>query len=192
LKDEDALQMHFTHHVAKYLESKGRRLQGWNEIMKGGDLPKSTIIHQWNDKNAGMVGAKSGRDVVYSLMASMYFDHPWEEIPMAKVYATEPVPSELSPEEAKHILGLQPNLWTEHKPTEEICDDFMWPRLSASAEVGWSDARQRDYGDFMKRMQQAHYQRLAQSGLGASGKKSTHELVKQLTRRGETVEAKRK
>jgi hexosaminidase len=190
LKDEDALQNYFTHYVAKYLESKGRRLQGWNEIMKGGDLPQSSIVHVWNNDKDTTTAAKSGRDVVYSRTSFMYFDYPWERVPMAKVYATEPVPSDLSADEAKHILGLQANLWTEHKPTDISCDEFTWPRLAAMAEVGWTDKSKRDYTDFLSRMTRDQYQRQAQTKLGASQEKSVEQIAKELAERGAIQEKK--
>ena len=190
LKDEDALQNYFTHYVAKYLESKGRRLQGWNEIMKGGDLPQSSIVHVWNNDKDTTTAAKSGRDVVYSRTSFMYFDYPWERVPMAKVYATEPIPSDLSADEAKHILGLQANLWTEHRPTDISCDDFTWPRLAAMAEVAWTDKSKRDYTDFLSRMTRDQYARQAQTKLGASQEKSVEQIAKELAERGAIQEKK--
>ena len=159
LKDEDGLQNYFTHWVAQYLETKKRRLQGWNEIMKGGDLPQTSIVHVWNNDNDAAIAAKSGRDVVYSRTSFLYFDYPWERVPMAKVYACDPVPADLSGDEAKHILGLQANLWTEHRPTDKSCDEFTWPRLAAMAEVAWSSAEKRDYAEFLSRMKNSQYQR---------------------------------
>ena len=189
LKDEDALQNYFTHWVAKYLESKGRRLQGWNEIMKGGDLPQSSIVHVWNNDKDTTAAAKSGRDVVYSRTSFLYFDYPWERVSMAKVYSCEPVPAELSPDEAKHILGLQANLWTEHRPTDKSCDEFTWPRLCAMAEIGWTAAPAHDYSDFMNRMKSSQYQRLALTGLAASQEESAQQIASELAKRG-AIEAK--
>ena len=110
---------------------------------------------------------------------------------MSKMYACEPVPDDLSADEAKHILGLQANLWTERRPTDKSCDDFTWPRLAAMAEVGWTDAKQRDYADFLKRMKSGQYQRMALTKLGASDDESAEQLATELERRGE-IEAKKK
>jgi hexosaminidase len=191
LKDEDALQNYFTHWVAKYLESKGRRLQGWNEIMKGGDLPQSSIVHVWNNDKDTTAAAKSGRDVVYSRTSFLYFDYPWERVSMAKVYSCEPVPAELGPDEAKHILGLQANLWTERRPTDKSCDAFTWPRLCAMAEIGWTEVPAHDYADFMKRMKASQYQRLSLTGLAASQDESAEQIAQELAKRG-AIEAKKK
>ena len=191
IKDEDGLQNYFTHWVAKYLESKGRRLQGWNEIMKGGDLPMTSIVHVWNNDTDATAAAKSGRDVVYSRTNFMYIDYPWERVPMSKMYNCEPVPTDLSPDEAKHILGLQANLWTEHRPTDKSCDEFTWPRLVGMAEAGWSDGTKRDYADFLSRMKQSQYPRLALTGLGASQDEPTDQLATELEQRG-AIEEKKK
>ena len=184
LKNEDELQNYFTHWVAKYLESKGRRLQGWNEIMKGGDLPTSAVVHVWNNPAAETIAARAGHDVVDSRTSFMYIDYAWDRVPMAKMYSCEPVPSDLSGDDVKHILGLQANLWTERRPTDKSCDEFTWPRLCAMAEVGWTDAKLHDYNDFLSRMTQAHYQRLALTGLGASDDESADQIAKELAERG--------
>jgi hexosaminidase len=191
LKDEDALQNYFTHWVAKYLETKGRRLQGWNEIMKGGDLPQTAIVHVWNNDNDTTAAAKSGRDLVYSRTSFLYFDYLWERVPMAKVYSSEPVPAGLSDDEAKHVLGLQANLWTEHRPTDKSCDEFTWPRLCAMAEVGWTNREKCDYADFLSRMKQSQYQRLAVTQLAASSDETTDQIASELEKRGAIEEQKK-
>ena len=110
---------------------------------------------------------------------------------MAKVYSCEPVPAELSADEAKHIVGLQANLWTEHRPTDKSCDEFTWPRLCAMAEVGWTDAGKHDYADFMNRMKSSQYQRLSLTGLAASQDESAEQIASELAKRG-AIEAKKK
>jgi len=159
--------------------------------MKGGDLPQTSIVHVWNNDADTTAAAKSGRDVVYSRTSFLYIDYPWERVPMSKMYATEPVPAELNADEAKHILGLQANLWTEHRPTDKSCDDFTWPRLAAMAEVAWTDASKRDYPDFLSRMKPDQYQRMALTGLAASQDEPADQLATELEQRG-AIEAKKK
>src|SRR4051812_32813023 len=153
--------------------------------MKGGDLPTTSIVHVWNNDNDTTAAAKSGRDVVYSRTSFLYFDYPWERVPMAKVYACEPVPPELSPKEAEHILGLQANLWTEHRPTDKSCDEFTWPRLAAMAEVAWTDAAKRDYAEFLPRVKASQYQRLAMTKLAASEDETMEQIATELQQRGD-------
>lgn len=166
LADEDALQHHFIKRMAEYLESKGRRLMGWNEIMQGGPLPKGVVMQQWVDPQSGAVAARAGNDVVISPTAWAYFDYSYDTIPLRKVYEAEPTPAGLTPEERKRVLGPQGNLWTETRPTDASVDDYTWPRLIALAEVGWSAPERRDWDDFQSRMRTAHYDRLALRGLG--------------------------
>lgn len=151
LKDEHALQLHFTARMARYLESKGRRLQGWNEIMEGGDLPPGVIVQQWNAPAAATQAANAGLDVVVSPTSHSYFDYPYSRIWVRKVYEFEPVPADLPGELHPRILGPQGNLWTEHLETSADVDYMTWPRAVAMAEVGWSVPERKSWDDFRKR-----------------------------------------
>jgi hypothetical protein len=166
LANEDALQNYFTKRMMKFLEDHGRRMMGWNEIMKGGKLPPEVIVHQWNDSKAGAEAAKGGNDVVDSLTTYCYFDYDFHTTPLDKVYRFDPMPEGLTADEAKHILGGQANLWTEWKPTELGDDQFTWPRMIAMAEVLWSPKEGRSFDEFTARMDAKHYDRLANLGLG--------------------------
>src|SRR5205814_5975497 len=167
LKNEDALQSYFTKRVADFLRSKGRRLQGWNEIMHGGDLAKDIIVHQWSDPNAATVAAKAGNDVVTSMAPYLYIDYDYEKLPITKMYEFNPTPAGLSEMEAAHILGPQANLWTEHRVSEKDCDDFTWPRILATAEIGWTAPEAKNKDDFFNRLSSDHCKRLSYLGLGA-------------------------
>jgi hexosaminidase len=182
LKDEDAIQNHFTRRMMAFLAKKGRRLQGWNEIMTGGALPEGVIVHQWNWPNAGADAAKAGNDVVYSMTPWLYFDYDYATTPLEKVYACEPVPHNLAPDQVKYILGPEACLWTEHRPTDASDDDFTWPRAVALAEVAWTGRDRKDWGNFADRMVHGHYQRLGKMGLGVPGPKPA-EIVRALTER---------
>jgi len=193
LKNEDAMQNWFTRQVMAYLHDHGRRLQGWNEIMHGGELPDDVIVQQWNDAKAAITAARDGNDVVVSPTKYCYFDYPYTTTPLRKVYAGEPTPPELAATEfERHILGMQANLWTEWRPTDASCDEFTWPRLAALAEVGWSGKDARDVDDFMRRMSESHYRRLATRGLGAPSTQPADVIEQELARRGDIVEEPKK
>jgi len=169
LKDEKELQHYFIRRTAEFLESKRRRLQGWNEIMEGGPLPKGVVMQQWNDPESGARAARAGNDVVVSPVTWGYFDYSYDTTPLREVYEAEPVPAGLTPEQEARILGPQANLWTEWLPDDAAVDDFTWPRLIALAEVGWSPKAARDWEGFTRRLRGGHFERLARMGLGVAG-----------------------
>lgn len=151
LKDENALQGYFTSRIAHFLADHGRRLQGWNEIMEGTDLPKGVIVQQWNAPHSATLAAEAGLDVVCSPTSHCYFDYPYNQIPTHKVLDFEPVPSDLKAELQGHIIGIQGNLWTEHMDDEARVDYMAWPRTVALAEAAWSPKGEKDWGDFKHR-----------------------------------------
>jgi len=155
LKDENALQGYFTSRIAHYLADHGRRLQGWNEIMEGTDLPPGVIVQQWSAPNSARDAARAGLDVVCSPTTNCYFDYGLDTTPTEKVYAFEPIPADLQPELNAHILGPQANVWTEGIVTEKDVQRMTFPRIAALAEVGWSEKKSRNWSDFQTRM--THY-----------------------------------
>jgi hexosaminidase len=167
LKDEDELQSWFITHFDKWLAARGRRLIGWDEILEGGLAPGATVM-SWRGEKGGIAAAKAGHDVVMAPEKPTYFDYDNSENEplkirrlntLAEVYAYEPVPKELSGDEAKHVLGAQGQLWTEYMPTPERMEYMAWPRLSALAEVLWSPPETRDAADFARRLE-THLERL--------------------------------
>jgi hexosaminidase len=183
--NEDALQNYFSHRVADILRAKGRRMQGWSEVMAGGALPADAIVHQWLDATAGAAAARAGHDVVVSQHEWLYFDYDYARTPMRKVYAFDPVPPGLSAEHQQRILGPQANLWTEMRVTEVDCDDFTWPRMLAVAEMAWTPQESRDWADFVQRLNSGGYQHLARRGLGAD-RSPRATLERKLAERGGT------
>jgi hexosaminidase len=169
LKDEHELQSYFVKRMEQFLNSKGRKLLGWDEILEGGLAPDATVM-SWRGVTGGIAAAKEGHDVVMTPGTHCYFDHyqadPTTE-PLAiggfttleKVYSYEPTPAELTPEQAKHILGAQCNLWTEYMKTSDYVEYMAYPRACALAEVLWSDKQNRTYDDFLQRLQ-THFKRL--------------------------------
>lgn len=165
LKDEHELQSYFVGRIEKYLNSKGRQIIGWDEIMEGGLAPKATVM-SWRGESGGIEAAKLKHDVIMSPNASNYFDHyqsePTENEPIAigglttlqDVYGYEPVPSELTEEEAKYVLGAQGNVWTEYMHSGEKVEYMAFPRAIALSEVLWVQPNKKDWNDFLERLQQ--------------------------------------
>ncbi|MBU0616882.1 MAG: family 20 glycosylhydrolase, partial [Planctomycetes bacterium] len=172
LKDEHELQSYFIRRIEKFLNSKGRRLIGWDEILDGGLAPNATV-QSWRGMRGAIAAATAGHDVISSPTSHCYLDYaqwraPGEPtwmgfIDLKTCYSFEPTPTELTPEQAKHVLGLEGNMWTEHAPQARV-DWQVFPRLCALAEVGWSPKGKRDWKDFQKRLK-AHYPRLDALGV---------------------------
>ncbi|MET8208774.1 beta-N-acetylhexosaminidase [Streptomyces sp. NPDC005373] len=178
LKDEDELQSWFIRHFDTWLTERGRRLIGWDEILEGGLAP-GAAVSSWRGYQGGITAARAGHDVVMCPEQQVYLDHrqaPGDDEPMPigyvrtleDVYRFEPVPPQLTEEEARHVLGTQANVWTEVMESQARVDYQVFPRLAAFAEVAWSALpapAERDYADFRRRMT-AHYARLDALGVG--------------------------
>ncbi|MBU4200038.1 MAG: beta-N-acetylhexosaminidase [Verrucomicrobia bacterium] len=164
LQNEDELQSYFVRRIEKFLNSKGRRLIGWDEILEGGLAPNAAVMAWRVDKQAATIAAKAGHDVVMALTSHLYFDFPETTTPLEKVYSFEPVPQGLTPEQASHILGAQAQMWTDNHPTEKEIERLVYPRACAVSEVVWSQADPRDDSGFVKRLS-VHSQRLAALGI---------------------------
>ena len=170
LKNEDELQSWFIRHFDSWLAERGRRLVGWDEILEGGLAPGATVM-SWRGEEGGIAAAKAGHDVVMAPNKPTYMDYSQTELPsepagignhnsLEDVYAYQPIPKELSAEEAKHVLGTQGQIWTEYMPDPKRVEYMAWPRLIALAEVAWSPAETRSWADFQKRLA-THLARLA-------------------------------
>ena len=164
LKDEEELQSYFVRRIERFLNSKGRRLIGWDEILEGGIAPNAAVMAWRPQQGAAPIAARAGHDVVMALTTHLYFDYPETTTPVEKVYAFEPIPEGLTPEQARHILGAQAQLWSDNHPTEPEIDRLVYPRSCAVAEVVWSPADARDFGSFSKRLS-VHQERLAALGI---------------------------
>jgi hexosaminidase len=169
LKDEHELQSYFIKRIDKFLTSKNRKIMGWDEILEGGLSPNATVM-SWRGVQGGIEAAKQKHDVVMTPNSYVYIDyyqsHPITEplaiggfLTLEKVYSYEPTPSELKPEEAKHILGAQVNLWTEYVATPEQAEYMTFPRACALSEVMWTPSINKNFADFGRRLE-AHFKRL--------------------------------
>jgi hexosaminidase len=160
LKTEDELQSYFTKRVERLLNSKGRLLVGWDEIIAGGLAPNAVVM-SWRGTAGGVTAARAGHDVVMVPNRETYFNYMQHTqrkgpghtgyLPLMKVYHFEPTRG-MSGDEAKHVLGSQACLWTEYIPTPADVEYLLFPRLFAMSEVVWSPASRREDEDFLRRV----------------------------------------
>ena len=153
LDDSHQLQSYFITRIERYLNSKGRQIIGWDEILEGGLAPSATV-QSWRGMDGGIAAAKSGHYAIMSPTSHAYFDYDLDAIDLQKVYSFEPIPSVLSEEEAQFILGGECNMWSERAP-QDLVDSKVFPRLMAMSEVLWTTAP-KDYPTFYKKVQK-HY-----------------------------------
>lgn len=162
LKDEHELQSYFIRRIEKFVNSKGRAIIGWDEILEGGLAPNATVM-SWRGTEGGIAAAKQKHNVVMTPTGTCYMDYyqgnPITEplaiggyLPLDQVYAYEPMPTELTPAEQKYVLGVQGNIWTEYTPTPEAVEYMVYPRAIAIAELGWMQAGPHNFEDFAQRL----------------------------------------
>ncbi len=163
LKDEHELQSYFIKRIEKYLNSKGRDLMGWDEILEGGLAPNAQVM-SWRGIDGGIAAAKSGHDVVMSPTSHCYFDFGYSGTSTEHVYNYEPVPDVLNAEEANRVLGAQANVWTEWMVDFARVEYMIFPRMLAMSEVLWSPQRGKSWDDFNDRLTR-YYPRLNELGV---------------------------
>jgi hexosaminidase len=161
LKDEHELQTYFITRMEKYLNSKGRTLIGWDEILEGGLAPNAVVM-SWRGEKGGIEAAKQKHNVIMTPGRPVYFDHSQTKNedsltiggynPLDAVYNYEPIPKELSEEEGKYVLGSQANVWTEYMAYPSKIEYMIFPRMTALSEVLWSPKEARNWDDFQRRM----------------------------------------
>ena len=170
IKTENELQSWFTTRMDSFLTSKGRRLVGWDEILEGGLAPNAVVM-SWRGTAGGLEAARAGHDVIMTPGSHTYFDHYQSLnkdaeplaiggfLPIDTVYSYDPVPAELEPQFAKHILGAQGQIWTEYIEGPKNVEFMAFPREAALAEALWTSRDRKDFADFSGRLQ-AHLARL--------------------------------
>lgn len=163
--DEHGLQSWFIRQMDAFLASHNRRLVGWDEILEGG-LAENAVVMSWRGTEGGIDAARAGHDVVMAPTSHTYLDYYQSRdqsreplaiggfLPLETVYAFEPIPAELEPQFAKHVLGAQVQVWTEYMPNAKQVEYMAFPRLTALAEVVWTPVERKDYANYLVRLTQ--------------------------------------
>jgi hexosaminidase len=163
LENEHQLQSYFINRVEKYVNSRGKNIIGWDEILEGGLAPNATVM-SWRGNSGGIEASRANHHVIMSPNTHCYFDHyqslDRENEPIAiggylsveKVYSFDPIPEELEKDKHKYILGGQANMWTEYISTEDYLEYMLLPRMTALSEVLWSSKDTKSWPDFKFRL----------------------------------------
>ena len=198
MKSVDELQSYMIHRAEEFLNSKDRKLIGWDEILEGGLAPEATVM-SWRGEDGGIKSARMGHDVVMTPGNYMYLDFYQADpktqpyaiggyTPIKKVYSYDPVPADsLTAEECRHILGVQANTWTEYIQTPEHLEYMMFPRALAVAEIGWTPQELRTWEDFKPRMN-AHISKLQGMGIRTFTLSDELEVTMQVDTAGREIE----
>jgi hexosaminidase len=158
LKNEEELQSYFIQRIEKFVNSKGRSIIGWDEILEGGLSPNATVM-SWRGEAGGIAAARQGHNVVMTPgSAGLYLDHSQGKtneplsiggyFPLQKTYSYNPTPDVLNAEQQKHVIGVQANLWTEYISTEAKAEYMLYPRLLALSEIAWTPLANKNFKDF--------------------------------------------
>lgn len=180
LKDEHELQSWFIQQIEEYLNSKGKKMIGWDEILEGGLAPNATVM-SWRGVEGAVEAAKQGHDVILTPTSHVYFDYYQSDdpdeplaiggyLPLEKVYGFNPYPDGLTEEEYPYVLGAQGNVWTEYMPTTDQVEYMAYPRILAMSEVVWSGPSTdptKDYPEFLERLE-PFYDRLSALDINAA------------------------
>ncbi|MDA3809898.1 MAG: beta-N-acetylhexosaminidase [Spirochaetaceae bacterium] len=164
LKSEDELQSWFIKKMSSHIQSKGRKVIGWDEILEGG-LAEGAAVMSWRGEEGGIEAAALGHDVVMTPQSHVYFDHYQGDektepltiggfTPLAKVYSYEPIPENMPLEQHNHVLGSQGQLWTEYMPDFNQVEYMMFPRACALSEVLWINKENKNYHQFLQRLKE--------------------------------------
>lgn len=161
IKDEVALQSYFIHRIEKFVNSKGKTIIGWDEILDGGLAPNAVVM-SWRGEKGGVAAAKVQQKVIMSPEEKLYLNHKQfmqddslaanKYLPLESVYKYDPVPAELNAEQEKYIWGAQGNLWSEYIANPAKVQYMIFPRIEALSEMQWTPKEQKNYPDFLKRL----------------------------------------
>ncbi len=175
LKDEHELQSYFIQRIERYLNKKGRRIIGWDEILEGGLAPNATVM-SWRGIKGGIEAARQNHDVIMTPGSHLYLDHQSSKseeepltvghyLPLDKVYAYNPTPAELNVDQQKHVIGVQANVWTEYIKTPQKVWYMLLPRLYALSEIAWTPLENKNWSDFSERRLPVHLASLDAEGI---------------------------
>lgn len=162
LKDEAELQSYFIHRIEKFLLTKNKRIIGWDEILEGGLAPQATVM-SWRGVEGGIEAARMKHDVIMTPTSHCYLDYYQADptaqplaiggfLTLRKVYHYEPVPPDLTEEQAAYIIGTQGNVWTEYMLNDKYVEYMAFPRACAIAEIAWLDPAKKNWLDFLSRL----------------------------------------
>ncbi len=175
LRDENGLQSYFIGRIEKYVNSQGRSIIGWDEILEGGLAPNATVM-SWRGEAGGIAAAQMNHDVIMTPgSGGLYFDHAQARstqeplnigsfAPMYKTYNYDPVPASLSKEQQQHVIGVQANLWTEYIATPAKAEYMLLPRMLALSEIAWTQQSGKSYKNFSELRVPAHLAKLENMG----------------------------
>jgi hexosaminidase len=162
LKDEKGLQSYFIRRMEEFVNSKGRVVIGWDEILEGGLAPNATVM-SWRGEAGGIAAAQQKHDVIMAPSnQALYLDHTQGtnlntepvgiggNAPIQKTYNYNPVPVQLTPDQQKYIIGVQANLWNEYIATPNKAEYMILPRLMALSEIAWTPLANKNFTDFME------------------------------------------
>ena len=170
LYTDEQLQTLFMRRIAQIIQSRGRQVIGWDEMIDGGNIAGATIM-SWRGEEGGVAAARKGNDVIMTPNRYFYFDYyQWSNrndeplaqngyTPLSKVYMYDPVPKELTDDQKQYITGAQGNLWTEYIPDIRQTEYMAYPRVCALSEIVWTPAEQKSYNQFLNRLRE-HSKRL--------------------------------
>ncbi|OOQ59662.1 family 20 glycosylhydrolase [Mucilaginibacter pedocola] len=175
LKDEHELQSYFIQRMEKFVNSKGRSIIGWDEILEGGLAPNATVM-SWRGEEGGIAAAQQNHDVIMTPGShGLYIDHGQGRLnqeplsiggnePLSKIYSYNPTPASLTPAQQAHVKGVQANLWTEYITTDKKVEFMLLPRMLALSEIAWSPLANKNYKDFAETRIPGHLAWLDKAG----------------------------
>ncbi len=163
LKNEKQLQSYFVRRIERFVESKGRQIIGWNEILEGRGPLKGAVVQSWQGIDGAVQAVKNGLYTVMSPSNYTYLSNNPSDLPLDTVYSFDPMPKGLTPSQQKRVLGIEACMWTERAPQDQI-DGKMFPRLLAIAEDAWTLPQNKNYANFYRRLQ-SQYARLSYLGV---------------------------
>ena len=177
LRNEEALQSWLMEQMGRYLAEHGRTMVGWDEILQGG-VPSTATVMSWRGTQGAITAAHLGHDVVLSPAPTLYFDNlqsrrddePAGRLAIAtlsQVYNFEVMPTVLSAEEGRHVLGAQANLWSEYLLSPWYVQHAAFPRVAALSEAVWSQPSSMSWAGFLERLP-SQMQRYRQQGIAAA------------------------
>lgn len=175
LKDELEMQSYVIKRIEKYLNSKGRNIIGWSEILEGG-LAKNATVMAWLGESGAIHAAELGNKAILTPTSHCYFDYRQTKsaqepitiggfVPLQKVYNYNPMPAKLTAEQQKYIIGVQANIWTEYIKTEKKVEYMMFPRFLALSEIAWTQNNRKDYTNFSEQRLPVHLLNLDKRGV---------------------------